>query len=314
MAKQQRGLGKGLSALFGEDDDFVTFRKPVQYVNASPSAAKTAKGGEILSVEISKIEPNPYQPRVTFDEQALAELAASIKSLGLIQPITVRSIGEDRYQIISGERRFRASKLAGLTTIPAYIRTADDTGMLEMAIVENVQRYDLDPIETAMSYQRLIEECHLTQEQMADRIGKSRVAVTNFLRLLRLPAKVQYDVKVGNISVGHAKALLGLSDPIAQEALSDETIRQGLSVRTLEQRVRDFVNAPSRPSSGVKASDVPSTPLPEHFSRAVEWIGKYFDNNVSVKRSADGKGTMTIRFKNDRQMQDFCKMLEDKNL
>lgn len=306
MAKTQRGLGRGLNALLGEDADLAAFRKPVQYVTPS---AKSPKGGEILLVEVSKIEPNPYQPRVSFDEQALAELSASIKALGLIQPITVRRVSDDKYQIISGERRFRATKMAGLTSIPAYVRSTDDTGMLEMAIVENVQRFDLDPIETAMSYQRLIEECHLTQEQMADRIGKSRVAVTNFLRLLKLPAKVQFDVKLGNISVGHAKVLLGLDDSMMQESLSDEIIRGGLSVRALEQRVRELLS--NQPAKTPK-KDTSENELPDHAYHLVELVGRYFDNNVTIKRSQDGKGTMTVRFKNDAQLQEFCKLLESK--
>lgn len=313
MAKQTRGLGKGLSALLGDDAEFATFRKPVQYVNPSPSAVKNATGGEILSVEISRIEPNPYQPRVTFDQEALAELSASIKALGLIQPITVRRISDDKYQIISGERRFRAARLAGLKTIPAYVRNADDTGMLEMAIVENVQRYDLDPIETAMSYQRLIEECHLTQESMAERIGKSRVAVTNFLRLLKLPAKVQYDVKVGNISVGHAKVLLGLDNAAQQENLSDEIIRTGLSVRALEQRVREVLNGAPSVQPKNQGEKEPAV-LPERYAHVVDVIGRYFDNNVSLKRTSSGKGSLTIRFKNDRQLQEFCRMLEENSL
>lgn len=304
MAKQQRGLGKGLNALLGSDADFSSFRKPVQYVNSAPAAGGKAKEGDVLSIEVSKIEPNPYQPRVTFDEQALAELSASIKALGLIQPITVRLVSDDRYQIISGERRFRATKMAGLTTIPAYVRTADETSMLEMAIVENVQRSDLDPIETAMSYQRLIDECHLTQEQMAERIGKSRVAVTNHLRLLKLPAKVQYDVKVGNISVGHAKVLLGVEDAVVQEILSDEIIKMGLSVRALEQRIRQIQDSP-RPAPAPAADT-----LPGDFQRMVDVLGRYFDDNVSVKLGNGGKGTLTLKFRNQKQLQDFCKLLD----
>lgn len=311
MAKVQRGLGKGLNALLGEGGDFDSFRKPVQYVNPSPTSKKP-KGGEVLLIPLNQIEPNPYQPRVTFDEAALSELAASIKTLGLIQPITVRYVSEEKYQIISGERRFRASKLAGMETIPAYVRSADDTGMLEMAIVENVQRYDLDPIETAMSYQRLIDECHLTQEQMADRIGKSRVAVTNYLRLLKLPAKVQYDVKVGNISVGHAKVLLGLENSQLQEMLSDEIIRSGLSVRALEVRLRELQSqdqTPKTPKTPAESAD-----LPQYVYDMAATLGKYFDNNVNVKRSAGGKGTVTISFKSEAQLQEFCKKLQESNL
>lgn len=307
MAKQERGLGKGLGALLGNDADMSSFRRPVQYVNAKPTQANAGREGNISFINIADIVPNPFQPRVTFDQQALDELAVSIKALGLIQPITVRNLGDSgKFQIISGERRYRASKQAGLTSIPAYIRSTDDTGMLEMAIVENVQRYDLDPIETAVSFQRLIDECHLTQEQMADRIGKSRVAVTNFLRLLKLPAKVQYDVKMGNISVGHAKVILGVEDPATQEMLTDAVIREGLSVRALEQKIRNGLNKverPARPESG-------ATELPDQYYKVIDIIGKYFDNNIRFKRNLSGKGTMTVHFDNDAQMDRFLDALK----
>ena len=200
MSKQQRGLGKGLSALLGTDADISSIRKPVDYVNkevVSEDKPKTASAADILRIPADLIEPNPYQPRMNFNQEALEELADSIRTLGLIQPITVRKTSSGRYQIISGERRFRASRLTGMEMIPAYIRDTNDQGMLEMAIVENIQRENLDPIEVAMSYQRLIEECNLTQEQMAFRVGKKRASVTNYLRLLKLPAKVQHDLKAG---------------------------------------------------------------------------------------------------------------------
>jgi len=193
---------------------------------------------DILRIPVDMIEPNPFQPRSSFDEEALQELAASIRTLGLIQPITVRRITDSRYQIISGERRYKACRLAGMSTVPAYIRDANDQGMLEMAIVENVQRENLDPIELALSYQRLIEECRLTQDQLADRVGKKRATVANAIRLLKLPAKVQHDIKVGLLSAGHAKAILSVEDPETQEQLCDLVIRDGLSVRELEALVR----------------------------------------------------------------------------
>lgn len=309
MAKQQlRGLGKGLSALLGENAD-LTFRRPVQYVNADGDTPGAVQGGSVCLIPVSQIEANPFQPRVTFDQQALEELAQSIRTLGLIQPITVRKTGEHLFQIISGERRFRASKAAGLQEIPAYVRSTDDAGMLEMAIVENVQRADLDPIETAMSYQRLIDECNLTQEKMAERIGKSRVAVTNCLRLLKLPAKVQYDLKVGNISVGHAKVLLGVDDDALVEQLADIVIREGLSVRALEQRIKvgDLKLKPAK-----SAQD--EIELPDEHYRIAEIIGRYFKNNVSFKRNAEGKGVMTVRFDDDAQVQNFLSALQEKGL
>jgi len=310
MAKKERGLGIGVSALLGEEAN--AFRRPVQYVNQSVSPS-APKDGEIRLVPLSQITPNPFQPRVSFDSAELEELSVSIRTLGLIQPITLRLTAPDKYQIISGERRFRASKLAGLSTIPAYIRTADDAGMLEMAIVENVQRSDLDPIETAVSYERLIDECNLTQEQMADRIGKSRVVVTNYLRLLRLPAKVQYDLKVGNITVGHAKVLLGLDDKNLQERLNDEVISEGLSVRALEARVKALKNSAASSYDSSKKENG-STELPDEYYNIMEIVGKYFSNNVTMKRLPSGKGTMTIRFDNDSQMQDFLKTIKEKGL
>ena len=212
MGRQQRGLGKGLGALLG-DKDLSQIRKPVDYVNKSVvSTGNSQNSADIMLIPVEMIEPNPFQPRMSFDAEALEELADSIRTLGLIQPITVRRKNHDRYQIISGERRFRACRLAGMDEIPAYIIDTGDQGMLEMAIVENIQREDLDPIEIAMSYERLINECNLTQEQMASRVGKKRASVTNFLRLLKLPAKIQHDLKVGLLSVGHAKVLLGVEN------------------------------------------------------------------------------------------------------
>ena len=242
MSKQQRGLGKGLSALLGTETDLSNIRKPVGYVNKDVVTAEQPVQGtaDILRIPVDLIEPNPFQPRMSFDQEALEELANSIRTLGLIQPITVRRISDSRYQIISGERRFRASRMAGMDMVPAYIRDANDQGMLEMAIVENIQRENLDPIEVAMSYQRLIEECSLTQEQMAIRVGKKRASVTNFLRLLKLPAKIQHDLKVGLLSVGHAKVLLGIEDVMLQEHLCDLVIKDGLSVRQLEDKIKNL--------------------------------------------------------------------------
>lgn len=309
--KEPRGLGRGLGAILGDSASLDQLRKPVGYVNKEIVGARTASEGsaDIVRIPADLIEPNPFQPRMSFDTEALEELTASIRSLGLIQPITVRKTGEDKYQIISGERRFRACNMAGMETIPAYIRTADDQGMLEMAIVENVQRQDLDPIEIAMGYQRLIDECDLTQEQMASRVGKKRASVANYLRLLKLPAKVQHDLKAGLLSMGHAKVLLGVEDPAAQELLCDLTIKDGLSVRALEDRVRSLAKAPSRQTSKPSAQD-----LPEDYYRVLERIGKFFDNSISLKRSPSGKGTMTIRFNSDEEVSKFLKVLEDSNI
>ena len=304
--KPQRGLGKGLGALLGDTTDLDSFRKPVGYVNKEivHPGADTAPSADVLRIPVGMIEPNPFQPRATFDPDALEELADSIRTLGLIQPVTVRKTASGRYQIISGERRYRACRMAGMDMIPAYVRDADDQGMLEMAIVENVQRQDLDPVETALGYQRLIDECGLTQEQMAQRVGKKRASVTNYLRLLRLPAKVQHDLKLGLVNVGHAKVLLGVDEPADQERLCDLVIREGLSVRQLEDKVRKMGRAvPPSPYDD-------SVDLPETYYRILEYMGRFFGDNISLKRSAAGKGSITLRFESDAEMEQFLKALE----
>ena len=307
MSKQQRGLGKGLSALLGGDADLSAIRKPVDYVNKEvvTDDKPKAASADILRIPVDMIEPNPYQPRMNFNQEALDELADSIKTLGLIQPITVRKTASGRYQIISGERRFRASRLAGMDMIPAYIRDANDQGMLEMAIVENIQRENLDPIEVAMSYQRLIEECNLTQEQMAFRVGKKRASVTNFLRLLKLPAKIQHDLKAGLLSVGHAKVLLSVDNHSLQEALCDLVVKEDLSVRQLEEKLKKLTEE-RKPETKQKQQD-----LPDEYFKVLEIVGKYFENDISLKRTNSGKGSMTIHFSSDEEVQKFLKALED---
>lgn len=306
--KEPRGLGRGLGAILGDSASLDQLRKPVGYVNKEIVGARTASEGsaDIVRIPADLIEPNPFQPRMSFDTEAMEELTASIRSLGLIQPITVRKTGEDKYQIISGERRFRACKAAGMDMIPAYIRSASDQSMLEMAIVENIQREDLDPIEVALGYRRLIEECNLTQEQMASRIGKKRASVTNYLRLLKLPAKVQHDLKVGLLSVGHAKVILGVDDPQLQEELCDLVVKGGLSVRQLEDKVRKL----EREDGSARRQEY-TQELPDEYFRVLEHIGKYFEQDISLKRSSGGKGTMTIRFNSDAEVQRFLKALED---
>lgn len=306
MSKPQRGLGKGLEALLG-NADLSQARKPVEYVHKSVVTQNSnLNSADIMLVPIEMIEQNPFQPRMSFDNEALEELADSIRSLGLIQPVTVRRKAPDRYQIISGERRFRACRMVGKTEIPAYVIDTNDQGMLEMAIVENIQREDLDPIEVAMSYERLIDECHLTQEQMALRVGKKRASVTNYLRLLKLPAKVQHDLKVGLLSVGHAKVLLSIDDAQLQEQLCDLVIKGGLSVRQLEDKIRRL-NKPEQ-------KDTPEQDLPENYFRVLEIVGKYFENNISLKRTSNGKGTMTIHFSSDDEVRKFLNALEESKL
>ena len=304
MAKVKHGLGKGLGALLGDDAaDLSQIRKPVGYINKEVvGSADPQDTSDVLRIPVDRMEPNPFQPRMNFDQEALQELAESIRTFGLIQPVTVRKKGS-KYQIISGERRYRASILAGMDMIPAYIRDANDQGMLEMAIVENIQRENLDPIEVAMSYQRLMEECRLTQEQMADRVGKKRASVANQLRLLKLPAKVQHDLKVGLLSVGHAKVLLGVEDPKVQETLCDLVVRRGLSVRQLEEKVKAL-------EKGEPQEKEPQD-LPDMYYRLLENVGRYFGDNISLRRAPSGKGTITIKFDSDEQMEHFLQALDN---
>ena len=305
MSKQQRGLGKGLGALLGGETDLSQIRKPVGYVNKEVVRNDQLQDtSDILRIPVDLIEPNPFQPRMSFDQEALEELADSIRTLGLIQPITVRRKADGRYQIISGERRFRACQLTGMDMMPAYIRDTNDQGMLEMAIVENIQRENLDPIEVALSYQRLIEECSLTQEQMAVRVGKKRASVTNYLRLLKLPAKIQHDLKVGLLSVGHAKVLLGVDDIRLQEYLCDLVIKEDMSVRQLEDKIKKM-------SEPKKENQDLGKDLPEEYFKVLEIVGKYFENNISLKRAESGKGSMTIHFNSDEEVRNFLKALED---
>ena len=238
MANKRDALGKGLGALIsGIDSLGVTQTVPAEDTIGNDPVRNPAS---ICEIPVEKISANPYQPRSNFDEDALAELTESIRQLGIIQPITVRKIGL-RYQIISGERRFKAASAAGLSTIPAYIKETDDQGMLEMAIVENIQREDLDAIEVALSFQRLIDECNLTQDAMADKVGKKRATVANYLRLLKLPAEIQVCIRDGKISMGHAKAILSLNDPVAQLSLCDDIIKRNLSVRQAEAKAQNML-------------------------------------------------------------------------
>jgi ParB family transcriptional regulator, chromosome partitioning protein len=307
--KQENRLGKGLGALLGDIQTVRPERKPVGYINKEIAGAKPVQDyGDVLRIPAELIDPNPYQPRMDFDGEALQELSGSIKTFGLIQPISVRKLKNGRYQIISGERRFKACGLAGMDIIPAYIRTADDQGMLEMAIVENIQRQDLDPIEIAMSYQRLMDECDLTQEMMAKRVGKKRASVANYLRLLKLPTKIQHDLKAGLLTTGHAKVLLGVEDTEAQELLCDLVIKDGLSVRQLEDKVKKL----TKEAAGGKTPAAQE--LPDDYYKVLEHIGKFFDNSISLKRSATGKGTMTIKFNSDEEVRAFLKALEEADI
>ena len=295
-------FGKGLSAILeGASAQF----------SSAPGATPAPIGTEqsevaVSEVPLSKIIPNPYQPRMTFDEEALSELSDSIKALGIIQPLTLRLMPNGNYQIISGERRYRASKAAGLESVPAYVRKADDAAMLEMAIVENIQRENLDAIETAIGFQRLIDECELTQEAMAIRVGKKRTTITNYLRLLRLPPEIQKAIKTSAISAGHAKALLGLEDTALQIKLCEQTIAGDWSVRQLEDKIRKA----SQRAEDTKGK--PAMQLPECLRMVSERIGFFFDGKVDIRENGKGGGTMTVKFKDQQQMQQFLEVLKDK--
>lgn len=295
MAKKKAALGKGLSALLKET--------PVKEMSSANDQKAKEVIGHIAEIKIGAIEVNPFQPRTHFDKDALSELSNSIKELGIVQPITVRKIGDDKYQLISGERRFRASQLAGIDSIPAYVRIADDQAMLEMALVENIQRQDLDAIEVAISYKRLIDECSLTQEQMSDRVGKQRSTVTNYLRLLKLPPLVQAGIRDRMISMGHARALLSIEHEPSQLELYREIIRKDLSVRAVEQSVKKIKN-------GGSTSKERQEPLAQEYVDLKEQLAEYFNTSVDVKRSPMGSGQIVIKFTSDEDLEKIVERLQ----
>jgi len=281
-------LGRGLSALLENAKTDITTK----------SIGDNAPVVNSVSViKIRTIETNPFQPRTNFEENALQELSESIKQHGIIQPITVRKLGYDRYQLISGERRFRASQMAGLTDVPAYIRIADDQEMLEMALVENIQREDLDPIEVSLSYKRLIDECNLTQEQLSEKVGKQRSTVTNFLRLLKLPAPIQKALRDREITMGHAKALINIDNEDRQLAIFAMTLEQDFSVRQIEELAR-----------GEKVKVTPKVtrverPLSIEDKVITKGLDKIFNKSYLFKRNAKGGGNITLSFSNDQELQ-----------
>ena len=281
---KQKGLGRGLDAIFGGNVE----------VKSKPMA-------EMTEIELSNIIPNPTQPRTEFDEEALEELADSIRQLGLIQPITVKRDG-DKYIIISGERRWRASAKAGLESIPAYIREVDDTTLHAMALVENIQREDLNAIEISLSMQRLIEECGLTQEALAERLGKKRSTVANYLRLLNLPDEVQFAIKGGLISMGHAKAIAAVESKAKQLSLLKRCIKSNLSVRQLEELVRLSSEKKQKVSAPIVDEE-----YPESYSRLVEYLEKFFSQDIAIKRGKNGGGKIIIDFSSDSDIEKFIK-------
>jgi len=290
---KKSALGKGLGALIDGVEKEVLERK----VEAN------------LQIAINAIENNPFQPRSRFDVQALEELAASIRQVGIVQPLTVREIGDNRYQLIAGERRLRAARMAGLTHVPAYIRTADDTAMLEMALVENIQREDLDAVEVAISYQRLIEECSLTQEQLSDRVGKQRSTVSNYLRLLRLPAEIQLGIRNKSLSMGHARTLVNIEDPQKQINVFYHIIEEDLSVRATEELVRHIQSEASKdPAKSDKRRK-----LTREYEELSDQLTKLFAAEVQFRINEKGRGKIVIPFENSDEMERIIGLLDKLN-
>lgn len=275
------------------------------------SEVRTQGSSNLNEIEISKIEPNPNQPRREFDQEALQELANSISEVGIIQPITLRQMENGKYQIIAGERRWRASQLAGLTTIPAYIRTVEDEGVMEMALVENIQREDLNAIEVALAYQHLAETTGMTQEKISKRVGKSRAAVTNFLRLLKLPAQVQMALKNHEIDMGHARALLAIDSPSAQIKLFKEIQKQQYSVRKVEEMVQALKNGEDIKTAKGKVAG--KSQLPEEFSILKERLSQFFQTKVQMTYSPKGKGKISIAFNNEEELERIMNSLDNVN-
>lgn len=291
---KKQGLGKGIRALLDTIDEELATSKEAVPAASGQSTTTTAR------IPLDQIEVNPKQPRRDFDEQAINELAESIKLHDIIQPITVVKVGQNRFQLISGERRLRASKLAGLADIPAYVRTADSQGMLEMALLENLQRENLNAIEIALSYRQLMDECGLTQEQVADRMKKERSTVANYLRLLKLPPDVQKAVRDGQLSMGHARAIIGLDHVEQQLYVFRETMQRGLSVRQVEQMVKDLANDKAPAPAADKTT---SFKLPPAYKRIEDNMASHFSTRVKLDRKKTGKGSIMIEFYNDDDLE-----------
>lgn len=292
MAVQKKfALGRGLDALISNEE------------------VKTSGSSSINEIELDKISVNPNQPRREFDPIALQELADSIAEIGIIQPITLRKLNEDSYQIIAGERRYKASILAGLKTIPAYIRTADDENVMEMALIENIQREDLNSLEIALAYQHLIEQYELTQERLSERIGKKRTTIANYLRLLKLPAPIQVALKNKEIDMGHARALLTLEDPKTQIRIFNETVAQGYSVRKVEEIVKALANGESIKSGG-KTISAKGTQLSEEYSMLQNHLCTFFGTKVQLSCTNKGKGKISIPFNSDADLERIMEILD----
>lgn len=293
-ATKKQALGRGLSALLKDPSNDI---KSAEDKNADTII------GNIVELDIDAIELNPFQPRTNFNEETLRELASSIKELGVIQPITVRKLDFNKFQLVSGERRFRASKLIGLSTIPAYIRIANDQESLEMALVENIQRQDLDPIEIALSYQRLIDEIDLTQEQMSERVGKKRSTIANYLRLLKLDPIIQTGMRDGFISMGHGRALINIENQSDQLDIYEKIITNKLSVRATEALVKNYHNpTPKKPAEDQE--------LPKYVKKGIKEFSEYFGHKIGVKLSKNGKGHITIPFHSEEDFNRIKKLVQ----
>ena len=292
-ATRKQALGRGLSALLKETAE----------VSSAEDKNADKLVGNIIEIELDSIEMNPFQPRTYFDEEALRELANSIEQLGVIQPITVRKLSSNKFQLVSGERRFRASKLIGNKTVPAYIRLANDQEMLEMALVENIQRKNLDPIEVALSYQRLIDEIQLTQEELSVRVGKKRSTVTNYLRLLKLDPIIQTGMRDGFISMGHGRALISVFNTENQLTVYEKIVKDKLSVRQTEELVKSL-------KSGIVAKIAKKKTVPSYITDSVKDISAYFGNKVDVSVNNKGKGKISIPFTSEEDFNRIKKLLK----
>lgn len=292
---KRRGLGKGLSALLENNDTDITSQSPV----------KPALAGSVSNMKIDQIEVNPFQPRQDFDREKLAELAVSIETYGIIQPLTVRKMGYDRFQLISGERRFRAAQMAGLEEVPVFVRIADDQTMLEMALVENIQRHDLDAIEVALSYQRLIDECGLTQEGMAEKVGKKRATITNYLRLLKLPAEIQIGLRKGLLSMGHARALINAGSEEEQLKIFEQVLTDNLSVRDTELMVSE-----GKQTKPAKKSAKKEIPLSFTQQQLREELSSKLGTKIALKVAEKGKGQIVISFENEDDLARIAEILD----
>ena len=286
---RKNALGRGLGALIDDAD-----REKYENIDS------------ISEINIDLIETNPYQPRSNFDEEGLNELASSIKELGIIQPITVRTLADGKFQLITGERRYRASIIAGLKKIPAYFRTADDQAMLELALVENIQREDLDSVEIAISYQRLIEECQLTQENLSDRVGRKRSTISNYLRLLKLPAEIQLGIREKKLSMGHARTLINIEDPKTQIKVYYRVIDEDLSVRKTEELVRQMNKDANKNTSKNERKHR----INEEFQELSQHLSKFFETKVQFRVNEEGKGKIVIPFDNTEEMERIIGILD----